>query len=140
MYQIGREAGIEREYVNPSKAFLDSLAPDSQIAPRPLHFVLRHIAQRLHGRDSCGYPGGSVHGNHGDHIDHGKYHYQDCQHIVNPMDGELIADITALEGVERVDQVKYFGVRFDFPQRDEYGSNDVIYPLTAQETDPETTW
>lgn len=54
---------------------------------------------------------------------------------LNPMDGELIADITALEGVERVDQVKYFGVRFDFPQRDEYGSNDVIYPLTAQETD-----
>lgn len=31
MYQIGREAGIEREYVNPSKAFLDSLSPDSQV-------------------------------------------------------------------------------------------------------------
>lgn len=30
MYQIGREAGIERKYVSPSKAFLDSLSPDSQ--------------------------------------------------------------------------------------------------------------
>lgn len=30
MYQIGQELGIERKYVNPSKAFLDSLSPDAQ--------------------------------------------------------------------------------------------------------------
>lgn len=52
-----------------------------------------------------------------------------------PLDGDMAAEISALEGVERVDQVKYFGVRFDLPQRDEYGSNDMIYPLTAQETE-----
>ncbi|MDE7224918.1 MAG: ABC transporter permease, partial [Acetatifactor sp.] len=30
MYRIGREQGIERKYVNPSKAFLDSLSPNTQ--------------------------------------------------------------------------------------------------------------
>ncbi len=31
MYQIGREAGVERKYVSPSKSFLDSLSPDPQM-------------------------------------------------------------------------------------------------------------
>lgn len=31
MYQIGQDQGIERKYVNPSKAFLDSLSPDAQM-------------------------------------------------------------------------------------------------------------
>ena len=30
MYLIGSEAGIERKYVSPSKAFLESLSVDSQ--------------------------------------------------------------------------------------------------------------
>lgn len=55
--------------------------------------------------------------------------------VLDPLGEEMIADISALEGVERVDQIKHFGVRFDVPQRDEYGSNDMIYPLTAQETE-----
>lgn len=55
--------------------------------------------------------------------------------VLAPLGEEMIADISALEGVERVDQIKHFGVRFDVPQRDEYGSNDMIYPLTAQETE-----
>lgn len=54
--------------------------------------------------------------------------------VQTPMDGEMVAAIYALDGVKKVEQVKYFGVRFDFPQRDEYGSNDMIYPLTAEET------
>lgn len=53
---------------------------------------------------------------------------------LSPLDGELITDISSLEGVEKVKQIKHFGVRFDFPQRDEFGSNDMIYPLTAEET------
>lgn len=52
-----------------------------------------------------------------------------------PLGEEMVAEISALEGVERVEQIKYFGVRFDVPQRDEYGNNDRIYPLTAQETE-----
>lgn len=31
MYQIGRDAGVERKYVSPSKTFLDSLSPDPQM-------------------------------------------------------------------------------------------------------------
>lgn len=54
---------------------------------------------------------------------------------LSPMDGEMITAISALEGVERVDQVKHFGVRFDVPRRDEYGNNDMVYPLTAEETE-----
>lgn len=52
-----------------------------------------------------------------------------------PLDEEMVADISALEGVERVDQIKYFGVRFDFPKRDEFDNDDMVYPLTVQETE-----
>ncbi|MDE6516317.1 MAG: ABC transporter permease, partial [Acetatifactor sp.] len=40
----------------------------------------------------------------------------------------------ALDGVKNVEQIKHFGVRFDFPQRDEYDNSDMVYPLTAEET------
>lgn len=51
-----------------------------------------------------------------------------------PMGEETVAAISALEGVKKVEQIKYLGVRYDIPRRDEYGSNDRIYPMTAQET------
>ena len=53
----------------------------------------------------------------------------------SPMDKDMVAAIYALDGVKRVDQIKHFGVRFDFPQRDEYGKNEMILPLTVQETE-----
>ncbi len=52
----------------------------------------------------------------------------------SPLDGEMVAAILALDGVKNVEQIKHFGVRFDFPQRDEYDNNDMVYPLTAEET------
>lgn len=53
----------------------------------------------------------------------------------SPLDEEMVAAIYALDGVNRVDQIKHFGVRFDFPQRDEYGKNDMIFLLTEEETE-----
>lgn len=52
-----------------------------------------------------------------------------------PLDGKMIEAISALDGVQKVEQIKQFGVRFDFPQRDEYGNNDMIFLLTAEETE-----
>lgn len=51
-----------------------------------------------------------------------------------PMGEEMIAAISALEGVKNVREIKCLGVRYDIPRRDEYGSNDRIYPMTEQET------
>lgn len=51
----------------------------------------------------------------------------------SPLDEELVAAINNLEGVKRVEQIKHFGVRFDFPQQDEYGNNDMVYPLIEEE-------
>ncbi|MDE7222711.1 MAG: ABC transporter permease, partial [Acetatifactor sp.] len=53
----------------------------------------------------------------------------------SPLNEEIVTAISNLEGVEKVEQIKHFGVRFDFPQQDEYGSNEMIYPMTAQETE-----
>lgn len=52
----------------------------------------------------------------------------------SPMDDQLAQEISALDGVEKVEQIKSFGVKFDVPQHDEYGNDDVIQPLTEQET------
>ena len=51
-----------------------------------------------------------------------------------PLNGEMIQKIYALDGVKRVEEIKSFGISFDFPQNDEYGNNDVVYPLTENET------
>lgn len=50
-----------------------------------------------------------------------------------PLDETMVQEIATLDGVEKVEQVKSLGVRFDFAQHDEYGNNDYIYPLTEQE-------
>lgn len=51
-----------------------------------------------------------------------------------PLDSEMVQEISSLDGVEKVTEIKSFGVRFDYPQNDEYGNDDMIYPLTKEET------
>lgn len=51
-----------------------------------------------------------------------------------PLNREIVQEISALDGVEKVTEIKSFGVRFDYPKNDEYGNDDMIYPLTEEET------
>lgn len=51
-----------------------------------------------------------------------------------PLDDNMIRKITALDGVKKVKPIRSFGVKFDFPQHDEYGNDDVVYPMTQEET------
>ncbi len=50
-----------------------------------------------------------------------------------PLGGEMAEAISSLEGVREVRQVGTFGVKFDFPLRDEYDKQDGVYPLTQEE-------
>ncbi len=51
-----------------------------------------------------------------------------------PLDSEMVQEISSLDGVEKVTEIKSFGVRFDYSKNDEYGNDDMIYPLTKEET------
>lgn len=51
-----------------------------------------------------------------------------------PMDEEMVRAITALDGVKKVTAVRSFGVNFDYPKNDEYDNDDMVYPLTEEET------
>ena len=42
-------------------------------------------------------------------------------------------EILAIDGVEAVEELKNFGIRFDYPKQDEYDNNDMVYPLTEEE-------
>ena len=46
----------------------------------------------------------------------------------------MVEDISAIDGVEKVEELKSLGVSFDFPQQDEYDNNDYIYPMNKEET------
>lgn len=46
---------------------------------------------------------------------------------------ETVREILSLDGVREVKEVKSFGVRYDYPEKDEYGANDQVYPLTEAE-------
>ncbi len=50
-----------------------------------------------------------------------------------PLGDEMVGQIASIDGVEKVTERKGFGVQYDFPLHDEYGSNDIIYPLTEEE-------
>lgn len=50
-----------------------------------------------------------------------------------PMDDAFIQEIYALDGVKAVEEIKGFGVKFDYPIRDEYGNDDIVTPLTEEE-------
>ena len=51
-----------------------------------------------------------------------------------PMTEDMVKEIAAIDGVEKVEELKSFGVIFDFPQRDEYYNDDYIYPMNEEET------
>lgn len=51
-----------------------------------------------------------------------------------PMTEDMVKEIAAIDGVEKVEELKSFGVIFDFPQRDEYDNDDYIYPMNDKET------
>lgn len=51
-----------------------------------------------------------------------------------PLSDEMVEKISALDGVEEVTEIKNFGVRFDYPKNDEYGNDDMIQPITEEET------
>ncbi len=51
-----------------------------------------------------------------------------------PMDQEFVQAVLDLEGVKNVQEIKGFGVSFDYPKKDEYDTDDGIYPLTEEET------
>ena len=46
-----------------------------------------------------------------------------------PLNDEIVQEISALDGVEKVMELKSFGVRFDYPKNDEYGNDDIILSL-----------
>lgn len=51
-----------------------------------------------------------------------------------PLDSEMVREIAAMDGVEKVTEIKSFGVRFDYAKQDEYNNNDLVYSLTEEET------
>lgn len=51
-----------------------------------------------------------------------------------PLNDEIVQEISALDGVEKVMELKSFGVRFDYPKNDEYGNDDIICPVSEEET------
>ncbi|MDE6035207.1 MAG: FtsX-like permease family protein [Ruminococcus sp.] len=52
----------------------------------------------------------------------------------NPIDEDFVEKIKAVDGVENVNEVKNFGIRFDFPQKEEYGNDDTIMLLSDEQT------
>ena len=52
-----------------------------------------------------------------------------------PLDEKTVHEILAIDGVEAVEEIKNFGVIFDFPKQDEYDNDDIVYPLTDVEVD-----
>ncbi len=51
----------------------------------------------------------------------------------NILNEEMVQEIAALEGVKQVTEEKSFGVRFDYPKNEEYGTNDKVNPITQEE-------
>lgn len=53
----------------------------------------------------------------------------------SPLGEEIIGQISSLDGVKKITEIKGFGVKFDYPKNEEYNNNDVVYPLTENETE-----
>lgn len=51
-----------------------------------------------------------------------------------PLNSQMVQEIAALDGVKKVTEIKSLGVRFDYPKNDEYNNDDIVYPLTEEET------
>lgn len=52
----------------------------------------------------------------------------------NLINEDFVEQIKAIDGVENVNEVKNFGVKFDFPQKEEYGNDDIIMLLSNEQT------
>lgn len=50
-----------------------------------------------------------------------------------PLDETMVQEIMDIDGVKGVEESKNFGVRFDFPKRDEYDNDDTVYSLTEED-------
>ncbi len=51
----------------------------------------------------------------------------------HPLDQDLIRQIYAIDGVEKVAEIKDCGIRYDISKHDEYGSENCIHPLGETE-------
>ena len=51
----------------------------------------------------------------------------------SPMDDSFVQEIENIEGVEKVTEVKNFGISYDFPEHSEYDNDDYILPLNEEQ-------
>ncbi len=52
----------------------------------------------------------------------------------SPMDDSFVQEIENIDGVEKVTEVKNFGISYDFPEHSEYDNDDFILPLNEEQT------
>lgn len=50
-----------------------------------------------------------------------------------PLDDSMVQEILALDGVKSVREMKSLGVKFDCQKHDEYGNEDMVYPIPEKE-------
>ncbi|MCI9173419.1 MAG: ABC transporter permease [Lachnospiraceae bacterium] len=50
-----------------------------------------------------------------------------------PMDEGMVQEISSWDGVRGVREIKGFGLKFDYPKEDEYGTDDYVMPVTEEE-------
>ena len=50
-----------------------------------------------------------------------------------PMGDDMVREILAIDGVEKVEELKSLGVSFDFPKHEEYANDDYLYPMSDEE-------
>ncbi|MDE5937207.1 MAG: ABC transporter permease, partial [Ruminococcus sp.] len=53
----------------------------------------------------------------------------------NPLNSDFIKQIQTIDGIESVSEVKNFGVKFDFPEHNEYGNDDTILMVSNEKTE-----
>ncbi len=51
----------------------------------------------------------------------------------SPMDDSFVQEIENIDGVEKVTEVKNFGINYDFPEHSEYNNDDFILPLNEEQ-------
>lgn len=51
----------------------------------------------------------------------------------SPMNDSLVQEIENIDGVEKVTEVKNFGISYDFPEHSEYDNGDFILPLNEEQ-------
>lgn len=52
----------------------------------------------------------------------------------SPMNDNFVKEIENIDGVEKVTEVKNFGISYDFPEHSEYDNDDYILPLNEEQT------